>query len=276
MKRSIPPLMALFAMMTFSCQPSVDIEKEKAAIIAAIEDETNAYWDMDIDRFKAVHILDETNTRLTASRTGYNFTEGWDEDATMEAFNSLKEYLQENPDETLPTEKKSNFRIKVYPNAAFAIYDNEGFDANGELTEKSIHSQFLEKIDGQWKTSFLSIVYSGSYDIANDHMRIANLYHQFNVEDMDDILTEDFIGRGENGMTWNRESHKESWRNNNGALKDTISVQLVQGNWAAAKIQRYGKYQGNDIAMDMIQIKRFEDGKIAEIFELWDNSQIPQ
>jgi len=142
-----------------SCQKKIDIEKEKEAIIAVIEEETDAYFHRDYERWANTYIQDETNIRLTASSNGYNYIVGWDD---------LNSYFEENfkEPELQLTPVKTDYKIKILGNAAWVVcnekyINNEtGKDVGGNPIEVRI----LEKVDGEWKIGFLSLVSTKSYE----------------------------------------------------------------------------------------------------------------
>ena len=74
MKKYLWTLFAIILLAGTSCQEKIDIEKEKAAIIAVIEEETNAFRDRDFDRFAATYVQDKTFIRLNASKDDYDFS----------------------------------------------------------------------------------------------------------------------------------------------------------------------------------------------------------
>jgi len=49
---------------------------------------------------------------------------------------------------------------------------------------------------------------------------------------------------------------------------------MAQGSWVATMFDRKMTYQGKDVEVEAMQFKRFEDGKIAEIWEFYDTKQI--
>lgn len=273
MKTQLISLITLVILAGTSCQQKIDVEKEKAAIIAVIEEETDAFYNRDFERLAATHVQDETNTRLDVGRYGYAVSTGWDN-------NTLKEYFEENPDPVTNYEKKSNYKIKVYDGTAWAEYDNDAYNSEGELQNKSIHVQFLEKVDGKWKIDYMSIVNTTSFDRAEENGRIASLYHELKPENVDKILTDDFIGHWEKDrFTWNKENHRgfltsNADMSNNTNVKDSIYNQVVGGNWVATRFERSGTYQGRKMNVQLMQFKRFQDGKIAEIYEYFDSRQM--
>jgi hypothetical protein len=103
---------------------------------------------------------------------------------------------------------------------------------------------------------------------------IAAKYHQLNPDDIDIILTDNFIGRNEKSrFTWNRENHRQYLTN--GIYKeDSIFYQIAEDNWVATRFFRKGELQGDTVKYEKMHFKRFENGKIAEIWEYGDPSQV--
>jgi len=165
MKKYLLTLFALILLAGNSCQEKIDIEKEKVAIIAVIEEETDGYLARDLDRLAETWVQDETAVRLTAGKSGYGYVVGW-----QEMNSNYKEYFEGDPEPANFTEVKTNYKIKVYPESAWAVYDNEVYNSEGELTNKSIHVEFLEKVNGEWKIVYFSMVNTTSYEdeVEND------------------------------------------------------------------------------------------------------------
>lgn len=140
-------------------QNKVDVAKEKEAIKAVIQAETQAYYDKDFDLFASVYKHDKSIVDLRASSTYYSFVTGWKDNS-----DNIKEYMKNNPQPVKNPEVKKNFRIHVYlNNTAWAVFDNFIYDEKGEVENKSIGVNFLEKINGKWKIVFLSRVDASSY-----------------------------------------------------------------------------------------------------------------
>ncbi len=98
--------------------------------------------------------------------------------------------------------------------------------------------------------------------------KVAALYHELNPEDIDGILTEDFIGRS-NSSTWNREAHRKNWSNNKG--EDKILHLIAEGDLVAIRFMRTMEWNGKIIKFEMMQLMLFENGKIVEIWENYDS-----
>lgn len=100
----------------------------------------------------------------------------------------------------------------------------------------------------------------------------AALYHDLNADNIDLLFTEDFTGHGENGHTWDRESHR-SYLSNGRYKVDEITRQVAEGDWVATMFTRTMEYQGDTISVPVMHFKRFEDGKIAEVWEYYDYAE---
>lgn len=86
-------------------------------------------------------------------------------------------------------------------------------------------------------------------------------YFNYQVAEMDGILTPDFIGRHpKNTHTWNLTKHKEHWSNRT-PPNVTILNQIEEGDLVAVRAKA-GDFE-------FMQFQRFEDGKIAEIWEMY-------
>ena len=140
------------------CQEKIDIEAEKEAIKAIIEEQTNAFIDRDFDRLAATHVKDETFIRLRASKSSYGYDVGWEDRSSI-----LEELFKNNPVVTNKF-KNTNYKIKVYSESAWAVYDENWYDSEGESLGMNINVRFLEKTDGEWKIVYLSQVTTTSYE----------------------------------------------------------------------------------------------------------------
>ena len=106
-----------------------------------------------------------------------------------------------------------------------------------------------------------------------ENKNVARKYHDLNPDDVETILTPDFIGRHTSGFTWNRENHKKFLTNQ---LQDTIHEQFGEGDFVATRFTRTGMYENKPMKVDSMHCKRFVDGKITEIWEYVDSKQLEQ
>ena len=163
MRYSLLILSVTFALIATACEKAVDTEKEKAAIIEVINRETEAYLERDFEAMFATHVQDSLNMRLTAGADNYVFVEGWEDVSKHMSGDQTEDDL--GPDLHIRVEK-SNYRMKLYPNSAFVVCDQKWTSDYGEdVTEiNSIQVRFLEKIEGEWKISFVSFIGTSGYE----------------------------------------------------------------------------------------------------------------
>ena len=163
MKSYLTVISIILVLMVVGCQQSIDIDKEKEAIIKVINEETAAYVNYDFEALAKTHLHDTMSLRLTAGRDNYVFLEGW-----VEVAEYLKQSIEgeEAPENRNVMVKKSNYRIKVYPQSAWVVCDEKWiyrFETD-TIEIKSIQVRFMEKIDEEWKIAFLSMVGTSGYD----------------------------------------------------------------------------------------------------------------
>ena len=155
MKNYLLTLFAIILLAGTSCQEKIDIEKEKEAIMAVIQEEGDAFAAKDMERLFAVHVQDSLDTRLSLSKNNYTILAGWDE--IKSNFEGSIESSWEIED---PKNLKENVILKVTDGSAWLICDNIWkWTYEGEPGERiNIQITFLEKIEGKWKISFTAFV----------------------------------------------------------------------------------------------------------------------
>ena len=99
---------------------------------------------------------------------------------------------------------------------------------------------------------------------------IAVKYHELNPDDIDAILAVDFIGHS-NEKTWNRENHRQTWTNY--TAEDKIVHIVSENDLVAIRFIRMGEFEGKSYSVDAMQFMQFKNGKIAEIWEVYDPNQ---
>lgn len=120
--------------------------------MALIQEEGDAAAAMDMDRLFAVHVQDESDTRLSGTKV-YS---GWDEIKSL--FESWIEMDRTGFED--PENLKENVILKVIDDCAWLICDNIWeWNYEGERDSRvNIQITFLEKIEGKWKISFNAFV----------------------------------------------------------------------------------------------------------------------
>lgn len=149
----------LFFILSFfliSCQND---EKEKEAIIAVIEESTNAYKARDFERLSAVWIQDESIVRLNSGKYGYSYSNSW-----AEIGQAYKQLFEEHPDAITTKYEKTNFKIEIYKKSAWVVHDELIYDSENEYQYKQFGVHLLIKRKGEWKIVYLSYVDTSTYD----------------------------------------------------------------------------------------------------------------
>ena len=151
MRRYFWPIIALVLLAVTSCQQTVNIEEEKEAIMAVLQEESAAVMENDKERLFANHVQDSLETRLELGEFGYNVVTGWDEIKNM-----LGDFIEGAGVVEGAVNSKENVVIKVKGDCAWVTCDNiwkwGTEDAPGGFD--NIQITFLEKIHGDWKISF--------------------------------------------------------------------------------------------------------------------------
>lgn len=157
MKYTILATVILAAFAFTGCEQPIDYEKEKAAIIAVMEKETSTYIDRDFEGMFSTHVQDSLNMRLTAGPSNVVFAQGWEDVSGHMTGDQTEDDL--GPDLHI-TVDKTNYRMKIYPQSAFVVCDQKwATKYDDDVVEmNSIQVRFLEKIDGEWKISFVSFI----------------------------------------------------------------------------------------------------------------------
>jgi len=157
MKYTILFALIIAAFAISGCEKAIDYEKEKAAIIALMEKETQTYIDRDFEGMFSTHVQDSLNMRLTAGADNYVFAEGWEDVSRHMISDETEDDLGVDIHITV---ERTNFRMKIYPVSAFVVCDQKWISQYEEevVEMKSVQVRFLEKIEGEWKISFVSFI----------------------------------------------------------------------------------------------------------------------
>jgi malonyl CoA-acyl carrier protein transacylase len=105
----------------------------------------------------------------------------------------------------------------------------------------------------------------------DENKRISTLYHERNLEDVDKLMSEDFVGsfyyKDLKPVIWNKENHKNAITSNPN-VKDSILIQIVEGEWVAERFIRTLKNEDTIRKAEVMQFKQIKDGKIIRSWEL--------
>ena len=159
MKKNRSILIAFFIIIFVSCNNRVDTEKEKDAIITVIENETNSYFAKNFEQQSNSFLQDESLIVLVSRKSGFGYAVGWNQISE-----SIKQNIEKNPNPIAEKFENTDYKIKVYEKSAWAVYDENVYDSEGEFIRKVINVRVLEKIDNEWKIVYLSDVNTTSYE----------------------------------------------------------------------------------------------------------------
>jgi hypothetical protein len=164
MRYTILSVLVIAALAITGCEKAIDYEKEKAAIIAVINQETEAYLARDFEACCATHVHDSLNMRLTAGADNYVFLQGWEEVGKHLSGDATEDDLSPNLHITV---EKYNYRMKIYPQSAFVVCDQKWISSYDEdvTVINSIQVRFMEKIKDEWKISFVSWIGTDGYNV---------------------------------------------------------------------------------------------------------------
>lgn len=93
-------------------------EKEKKAIIQVITESTIAYRARDFNRLAATFVQNESTIKTGAAKGGFIYRTGWEDIGS-----NYKQVFANSPDPIKRKIDKTNFKIKVYKESAWAIHD---------------------------------------------------------------------------------------------------------------------------------------------------------
>ncbi|MEN8193892.1 MAG: hypothetical protein ABFS12_13805 [Bacteroidota bacterium] len=162
----------------YSCNNTIDIEKEKKDIIAVIENETNSFFVKNFEKQSESFLQDERLTVLISRKKFYGYVVGWDE-----LSKNIKINYENNTHPGTETFTNTNYKINVYENSAWAIYDENVYNSEGVYIRRVINVRFLEKVDGKWKIVYLSDVDTSSYEIEEERKYSHKLDIDINYRD---------------------------------------------------------------------------------------------
>ena len=78
MKTNLILFLVLAMMAATACQEQIDVDKEKEAIIAVINAESDAYLARDMETLSTYMVKDSSNIRVRANKWEYEYTVGWE------------------------------------------------------------------------------------------------------------------------------------------------------------------------------------------------------
>ena len=139
--------------------PKLDVEKEKAAIKAVIDNETSSYYKQDYDAWRS-------NYLQTPDFRKFGYWEGYDgKVVSYIGFDALaaEKKQQFDKNETLwqgSTEERKNENIRITDSMAWYTFDQYSYEKDSrKFLGKSLETRVLEKNNGEWKIAYLGFHY---------------------------------------------------------------------------------------------------------------------
>lgn len=261
MKHACIILLPIFILITLGCSSNTDKESVKQAIEKISEE-----WDLNAESGNLVANADfytEDGVRIGMGM----LLKGPDE--IRNAFQSFSESGKIIQNDNKVESIWISGDLAVVQGSFSGTFITNSEDGYRSTVEEAGTSIYERQNDGTWK-----MVLTVFADLTEKNKHVSEMYHELNPDNMDDILSNDFIGQNEHSrFTWNKEGHKNYWSTNRGLATDKIYHQIAESNWVATWFVRTFEQNGETISVEMMQFKRFEDGKIAEIWEYGDPSQ---
>ena len=138
-----------------------DYEKEKAEILAVIENESKAFWDKDFERYASCW-LHESYIRTLGwwEEGGITVVKGWEERGPRTK-KMMDEYPDPNPQEVV----RENINLRIAENMAWVTFDQYGKDTGDkrfDMPGLSRETRILEKHEGAWKFVYVGWLLEGT------------------------------------------------------------------------------------------------------------------
>ena len=109
-----------------------------------------------------------------------------------------------------------------------------------------------------------------------ENKKISTLYHERNLEDIDIVLADDFVGsyiqNESEPIIWDEEGHRNAIINYPD-VKDSILVQIAENDWIATRFIRAFNNEGRIMKAEVMQFKQFKNGKVFRSWELFSPIQ---
>ena len=153
MKKYLITLIVFSLIASVSCKDKVDIEKE--AVIAANEEERDAFMARDLSRLEAIWIQEPSSRRVFTSSSGPSVLDGWNEIYSNYEGDINNKEMWESSGNVFAS--FFNYDIQVYGNTALAYHDMQwsGKIEGEEIGWRGKRIVHFVKADGAWKINLI-------------------------------------------------------------------------------------------------------------------------
>ena len=153
MKKFINVIMAMILVICISCQEKLDIEKEKEAIKAVVEQEKDGFFEKDINKIESTWVHDLTARKIYMFPDEYHYFNGWSEINLHD-----KENIESQDIESLNL-IFSDFEFNLYGKNAlvFCNANWSGIYMGREFEEVQHRILHFIKVNGEWKYDLMAM-----------------------------------------------------------------------------------------------------------------------
>jgi predicted SnoaL-like aldol condensation-catalyzing enzyme len=107
--------------------------------------------------------------------------------------------------------------------------------------------------------------------------KVSTMFHDRNLEEIDELISDNFIASYYHTdpqlHTWDKDDHRNAIISRP-SIKDSIILQIAEGNWVATRLVRTSIESEGLKKAELLQIKKIQDGKIIELFEIFSPPQL--
>jgi hypothetical protein len=157
-----------YAMAHSAAEASRDeaaLEREKAAVLAVIEEQAAAFWAKDFERWAETWVHAPYVRRVGWSAAGgVSNVEGW------EAIGAgMRKRMADDPKPNLTPAKliREHLSFRFYGDVAWVTFDQRGVatgEARFDMPGLSHETRIFERRDGKWKVAYLGYLLVGTPD----------------------------------------------------------------------------------------------------------------
>lgn len=155
MKKLVYIALTIVLLAGISCQTKTDIEKEKVAIKAVIEEEKNAFFAQDYDRMAETWAQEPSSYKVYMDDKGYTKYEGWD---------AISKHDQGNVRDTSFDRKSinlsfTNYQFDIMNNSAWCLFDAQwaGISKGDTINSYQTRIVVLKKVNREWKFTLMAM-----------------------------------------------------------------------------------------------------------------------
>lgn len=173
--KNLSLLLAIAVLVFLSCQSQnagskavgisveIDYEKEEAAILQVIGEESAGFWNKDFARYANCWVQEpHVRTMGWWADGGVTVVEGWEERAQRTQAHMT---ASPEPNPTATDVIRKNMNIRIFRDVAWLTFDQYGADTGDETMDMpglSRETRILEKQDGQWKIAYVGWLLEGN------------------------------------------------------------------------------------------------------------------